>query len=288
MSIMDTTAITILTAGATTLLTKGAEAPAHTLNLLWKQVFGPIDLWMEKQQLKRKKELADFSDRLNKNLEKIPQEEIQEPKYSILGPAIEASQYYLEEEELREIFAKLVSASFDARNNGKIHNSFVEKVKSLSSHDAKLLQLMKDLKSIAISKYYIKKNNDNASIFFNLIVCLAFGERDIEKTAISIDNLIQLGLVRIDFDRYFQDDKQYEDFYSTSLLESLSICNPLTDLRLKIQSLLEKNYSKNEIALDLNVSILDIEDCLEEKKVELKKGVCELTSLGNMFVNICC
>ena len=165
MSIMDTTVVTVLTAGATTLLTKGAEAPAHTLNLVWKQVFGSFDLWMEKQQLKRKKELDDFSNRLNKNLEKIPQEEIQEPKYSILGPAIEASQYYLEEEELREIFAKLVSASFDARNNGKIHNSFVEKVKSLSSHDAKLLQLMKDLKNIAIGKYYIKKNNDNALFF---------------------------------------------------------------------------------------------------------------------------
>ena len=60
-------------------------------------------------------------------------------------------------------------------------------------------------------------------------------------------------MVRIDFNRCFQDDKQYEDFYSTSLLESLSICNPLTDLKLKIQSLLEKNYSKNEIALDLNI-----------------------------------
>lgn len=58
MSIMDTTAITILTAGATTLLTKGAEAPAHTLNLVWKQVFGPIDLWMEKQQLKKEKRVS--------------------------------------------------------------------------------------------------------------------------------------------------------------------------------------------------------------------------------------
>ncbi|OFM31936.1 DUF4393 domain-containing protein [Neisseria sp. HMSC068C04] len=287
MSIMDTTAITILTAGATTLLTKGAEAPAHTLNLVWKQVFGSFDLWLEKQQLKRKKELDDFSNRLNENLEKIPQEEIQEPKYSILGPAIEASQYYLEEEELREIFAKLVSASFDARNNGKIHNSFVEKVKSLSSHDARLLQLMKELKSIAIGVYYIEDNNTDGSYILSEIVCLVFGEQNIEKIAVSIDSLVQLGLVKIDLDNYFTDEKVYADFYTTNLFMDLSRNNLVTNRRLQVQKLLEK-YPKDKIALDNNISTSDIENYLIEKKLKLKKGICELTSLGKIFVDICC
>ena len=284
---MDTTAITILTAGATTLLTKGAEAPAHTLNLVWKQVFGSFDLWLEKQQLKRKKELDDFSNRLNENLEKIPQEEIQEPKYSILGPAIEASQYYLEEEELREIFAKLVSASFDARNNGKIHNSFVEKVKSLSSHDARLLQLMKELKSIAIGVYYIEDNNTDGSYILSEIVCLVFGEQNIEKIAVSIDSLVQLGLVKIDLDNYFTDEKVYADFYTTNLFMDLSRNNLVTNRRLQVQKLLEK-YPKDKIALDNNISTSDIENYLIEKKLKLKKGICELTSLGKIFVDICC
>lgn len=287
MSIMDTTAITILTAGATTLLTKGAEAPAHTLNLVWEQVFGSFNLWMEKRKIKRNKELADFSDRLNKNLEKIPQEEIQEPKYSILGPAIKASQYYLEEEELREMFAKLVSASFDARNNGKIHNSFVEKVKSLSSYDAKLLQLMKELKSIAIGEYYIEDNSGNGHYTLSEVVCLVFGEQNIEKIAVSIDNLVQLGLVKIDLDNYFTDDKEYADFYTTKLFIDLSRNNPVTNRRLEVQKLLEK-YPKDKIALDNNISISDIENYLVEKELKLKKGMCELTSLGKIFVDICC
>lgn len=287
MSIMDTTVVTVLTAGATTLLTKGAEAPAHTLNLVWKQVFGSFDLWLEKQQLKRKKELDDFSNRLNENLEKIPQEEIQEPKYSILGPAIEASQYYLEEEELREIFANLVSASFDARNNGKIHNSFVEKVKSLSSHDAKLLQLMKELKSIAIGKYYIENNNGDGYYNLSSIICLVLGEKNIEKIAVSIDNLVQLGLVKVDLDSYFTDDKEYADFYTTKLFIDLSGNNPVTNRRLEVQKLLEK-YPKDKIALDNNISISDIENYLVEKELKLKKGMCELTSLGKIFVDICC
>ena len=259
MSIMDTTVVTVLTAGVTTLLTKGAEAPAHTLNLVWKQVFGSCDLWLEKQQLKRKKELDDFSNRLNENLEKIPQEEIQEPKYSILGPVIEASQYYLEEEELREIFAKLVSASFDARNNGKIHNSFVEKVKSLSSDDAKLLQLMKELKSIAIGVYYIEDNNTDGSYILSEIVCLVFGEQNIEKIAVSIDSLVQLGLVKIDLDNYFTDEKVYADFYTTNLFMDLSRNNLVTNRRLQVQKLLEK-YPKDKIALDNNISTSDIEN----------------------------
>lgn len=58
MSIMDTTVVTVLTAGATTLLTKGAEAPAHTLNLVWEQVFGSFNLWMEKQKIKKEQRVS--------------------------------------------------------------------------------------------------------------------------------------------------------------------------------------------------------------------------------------
>ena len=154
---------------------------------------------MEKQQLKRKKELDDFSNRLNENLEKIPQEEIQEPKYSILGPVIEASQYYLEERwSLEKYLRSWYQPLSNARNNGKIHNSFVEKVKSLSSDDAKLLQLMKESKSVAIGKYYIEDNNGDGYYDLSSIVCLVLGEKNIEKIAVSIDNLVQLGLVQID------------------------------------------------------------------------------------------
>lgn len=34
---------TILTSFATTMATKGAEAPANTFNEAWKYVFGPLD-----------------------------------------------------------------------------------------------------------------------------------------------------------------------------------------------------------------------------------------------------
>ena len=45
----------------------------------------------------------------------IPPENIQEPPLKILGPALEASKYYIEEEELRSMFAKILSSSFDNR-----------------------------------------------------------------------------------------------------------------------------------------------------------------------------
>lgn len=268
-------------------MTKGADAPAHTLNLIWKQVFGSMDLWLEKQQLKRTKELEDFGNRLNEKLKEIPKEEIQEPKFSVLGPAIEASQYYLEEEELREIFAKLVSASFDARQNGKLHNSFVDKIKSLSSHDAKLLQNLKESIELALGEYYIEDNNNAGEFTLSPIVCLAMGEENIEKTSVSIDNLVHLGLIQVDMGRHFTDEARYREFYSINLFDHLNHNNHILSRKLKIEELL-KSYSKERIASANHCSVSDIENWLQDRKVSLRKGICKLTSLGKVFVEICC
>ena len=73
----------------------------------------------------------------------IPPENIQEPSLKILGPALEASKYYIEEEELRSMFAKILSGSLDNRKNKILHPSFVEIIKQLDATDAHILKHLK-------------------------------------------------------------------------------------------------------------------------------------------------
>ena len=68
--------------------------------------------------LLRAKNEIDVENLRNSTLQEvatIPPENIQEPPLKILGPALEASKYYIEEEELRSMFAKILSSSFDNR-----------------------------------------------------------------------------------------------------------------------------------------------------------------------------
>ena len=53
---------------------------------------------------------------------------------------MEASKYYFEEKELREMFSKLIVCSLNSSKSNMVHPSFIEIIKQLSSTDAILLK----------------------------------------------------------------------------------------------------------------------------------------------------
>ncbi|MBT2721454.1 DUF4393 domain-containing protein [Bacillus sp. ISL-46] len=67
-----------------------------------------------------------------------------EPPLSIVGPALEASKFYIEEEELRSMFAKVVAASMDNRQASYVHPAFIEIIKQLSPVDALVISSFSD------------------------------------------------------------------------------------------------------------------------------------------------
>ena len=100
-----------------------------------------IGNWLEyKNSLSKEK----FKYKLKEKISQIPKDKIIEPKLSILGPALEASKYYIEEEEIREMFTNLISASMNSDSSKNIHHSFVEIIKQLSPYDAKLFKSLYD------------------------------------------------------------------------------------------------------------------------------------------------
>ncbi|MCG7406739.1 DUF4393 domain-containing protein [Paenibacillus sp. ACRRX] len=164
-----------------------------------------------------KKEIAE-------KVNSIPSENLVEPPLNIVGPALEASKYYIESDEIRAMFSNLIASSANNTNNQKIHPSFVEIIKQMSPLDAIVCTfLFENEKSFGVGNIqgiYSKPNSTNglktsaASIvehFFPLPNLTVDNYKDYQA---SITNLIRLGLIDITYNRSYVANERY-----TKLLE---------------------------------------------------------------------
>lgn len=193
-------ATTIGISAATQLMIKGAKAPAKTLNLLWEATIGRINPYLEKSIEEHRKNVLKYEDDIKQEITNIPTDQINHsPDISVLGPALEASKYYIENEEIRKMFAKLIGAEFDLRKSDKIHRSFADIIRQMSSNDARLFPLLPLNGPIAEIRLF-----DTGGNYYE-----RFGPRDIllipptitdnfENNAISLNNLARLGLLELD------------------------------------------------------------------------------------------
>jgi hypothetical protein len=66
----------------------------------------------------------------------IPPEHIVEPKPSVVGPALQALAFTHEEEQLKNLYLKLMATAMDGRSASKAHPAFVEVIKQMTSEEA--------------------------------------------------------------------------------------------------------------------------------------------------------
>lgn len=235
-----------------------AKSVGGTLQDIWDLVFGGFGTFVEKKRLTRHKNLEDFRNQLYDHVGNIPVENIVEPKLSIVGPALEASKYYFEEADIRKMFAKLISSSMDDRVNSKVHASYVEKIKQMSSLDAQNLALFKSSVDYPVVTYQYKvKRSDNSfatrTIHKNIFIANP-NEHDLIMQSESITNLATLGLVNITYDSWFADDERYDGFKHTELFH------------------------------DAKKNLQYIDDAIE---VKCKHGIASLTPIGKRFIDVC-
>lgn len=188
--------------------------PIQTLQDWWYINYGHNA--SDKAALLRAKNEIDVENLKNSMLQEvatIPPENIQEPPLKILGPALEASKYYIEEEESRSMFAKILASSFDDRKNSIIHPSFVEIIKQLDVTDARILQFLKEQNHATGSPIPCMKaviNSDSGSKLIFPIIYFINGSEGINELSPSLTNLERLGLLKIEDDRYSANDSRYD------------------------------------------------------------------------------
>lgn len=99
----------------------------------------PITDYFKKHEIKLNAALSQ----LKSDLEKIPDENIVNPKASIIGPALEdLFKYYLEEDYIVKTFSKLIAASMDKEQTNLVHPKLFWDIKQMSNMDSKTFNIM--------------------------------------------------------------------------------------------------------------------------------------------------
>jgi len=121
-----------------------ANPPARSIG----KFFGDtLDFWFSNRELKyAKKRIMDevalrkFREECEAEFAKIPEEDLVPPRKALLFPALDAAEYYVEEDELRIMFARLIAACCDERKASRVHPSFAITIQQLSPLDAQNLR----------------------------------------------------------------------------------------------------------------------------------------------------
>lgn len=241
--------LTPLTQPINELTTPVAKSAGETLQDIWDLVFGGFGTFVDKKRAKREKDLNDFKMTLLNEVNKIPERNIKEPQLSVIGPALEASKYYYEEPELRNMFAKLVAGSMDDRKN--IHPCFIEIIKQLSPNDAQLLTLFADEPNQPICnvrEYSSQDKNSYSKSIYNIFISNEFP--NLRQNQLSLTSLDRASLINISFTEWFTDDSVYT----------------------KMKDLCGITQLNNEAGWE---------------KHRITRGTAQLTPLGKDFISVC-
>lgn len=91
-----------------------------------------------KAKARRDNNLKLFLEDLNKKVNEIPEDKLQEPPLNIVGPALDdVAKFYYDEEYLRKLFANLIASSMN--KDCYVHPSFIKTIEQLSPDDAKII-----------------------------------------------------------------------------------------------------------------------------------------------------
>ena len=273
------------------------KGPIESLTQIWTLTLGRFsDDAYQKYKIKQAANLEKYANEVKSGIEKIPEENIQEPKMSVVGPALEASKFYIEEDEIRGMFAKLIASSMDKTQSINIHPSFVEIIKVLSPLDAKNLYSLYHGRDETISKIRVtNKENDSYTDHFNHVFLGNPECRDNNLIESSIDNLIRLKLVDVSYSEYKSDDSLYDKHrenelflkfkaeqeevqqHNTTLLNSLLNGGLLTDAdtNVPLPTSVQENF--------LN----QLKKIVQEKEIKVVKGIIKLTAFGKNFCKVC-
>lgn len=274
MDSIITNALMSFGAGFSAAAVSKAQGPAQALDDIMTIVgFEKLHAVAEKKRAKRELDVQLYKESIAQRIAKIPEKDLQDPQMSIVGPALEASKFYIEENELREMFSKLIASSMNKQDNEIIHSSYVEIIKQLSPLDAQnLYYLNKGPNEVA----NIRLTFENGS-FVTVIQNLYLGNptnQDNNLISPSLINLQRLGLITIIYGTYSFDDSAYDSLRNSK--EYLQYEGLIKDIQIS------KNAIKNQI-----IPANSIGNFIEYKSIHLEKGLATLTSYGENFCKIC-
>lgn len=256
------------------------KGPIQTVEDWWYINFGHST--NEKAEMLRAKQEANieaYKTSLLKETSKIDPNHLKEPELKILGPALEASKYYIEDEPLRIMFAKLIASSMDSSKEDIVHSSYVEIIKQLTPLDAEnLLSIHKTGDESIICSLKINYSTGGYKIKYSN---LYLGNQNTTKQSLispSLDNLDRLGLCDITYQEKKVQEGIYDIFQQTDEYKLLSQ---------EIQRLNNEYDNIRHVAATNPHANINTDGIPFLSGPEIQEGLIKITPFGKNFCATC-
>lgn len=225
-------------------------------NLIW-LVFSPI--LAARNALESK--IRQYKTEIETEIGKIPPEKIVPPPLNIVGPALEASKFHIEHEEIRLMFAKLIAASMNEDKQPKTHPSFIEIIKQLTPFDAKILYELSKHQSwpVACIDKVVKESNNFITWIYDVFPFPELNLKNYRHFSTAIQNLTRLSLINIDYNSFYTNEKKYQ----------LIMEHPIF---IECQQFCENNQNHPNF---------------QGRYITVKRGIWNITDFGKQFIDCC-
>lgn len=223
--------------------------PLKLINTL----FQPLDVWLLNKEYNLEKTKVLLAERLKH----VEENELVSPEPYVALPAIVALSYSMDSEELRDLYANLLSKAMVLGTKDKVHPSFVEIIKQLSPLDAIVFKEIMESSIKPIIDLYISNIDDKSEII--TIENITWLDKDYEVVVVALANLTRLGLIEIPDDYNYNNDSNY--------------------------NLVRLSSTYKKIFETLNCEMKTIK--LKNLEVKEKKKFIKLNALSESFYKIC-
>lgn len=188
------------------------------------------------------------------------------PEAYVAVPAIQGISYCANSTALRNLYSNLLANSMDKEIKDQVHPAFVEIIKQLSPLEAKILKKFSLLDSYVYPIYKIRiqedeLNSTGSDICLHILSNTQFDIDCQNKNyySISIDNLIRLHLVTVNYGFELADKSNYDDFENSDIFAEY------------------KKYHRKIVKKE-NIPL---------KYICFNRGILQITDFGKSFIKIC-
>ena len=183
-------------------------------------VFCSLSKWL----VNGKESLRLTAEAIKEKVKQIPEEKLVEPEPYVAIPAIQQISYCQNSEELRDLYANLLTSSMNADKKWQVHPSFVDVIKQITPDEAKIIKRIPDFKNNFMPAIDVKLTDKNAlgsghQIFITNFTTVGLNVIENKENICSyIDNLVRLKILEIPPTYHLTDESLYKPLEESPIL----------------------------------------------------------------------
>lgn len=182
----------------------------------------------------REESLRLTSETIKDKVKQIPEEKLVEPEPYVAIPAIQQLCYCQNSDELRDMYANLLTSSMNADKKWQVHPSFVDIIKQLNPDEAKFLKALipnaiQIYPLIDVDFSFGQGNVGGHPIITNFTDYSLDALEYPQNICSYIDNLVRLNIIEIPFGQRVNDPEKYKSLENHPMIK-----NPVKGDKVKI------------------------------------------------------